>query len=113
MQPQIQNFITYCSVLKIPADRCGAFTQPFTPVLHITAKTPPTFIYHTDNDATVPVSAAVDFYRGLHEAGVPAELHVFEKGRHGSGLGLGDAALDQWPSLLESWMRKHELFTAK
>ena len=105
MQPRIENFITYCSVLKIPADQCGPYAQPFTPVLHVTSNTPPTFIYHTSNDGTVPVSTAVEFYTALHKAGVPAELHIFEKGNHGSGMGKGDPALDQWPSLLETWMR--------
>ena len=105
MQPRRGNFITYCSILEIPAEQCGKFTQPFTPALHVTAKTPATFLYHTENDDTVPVSAVVDFYRTLNEAGVPAELHVFEKGNHGSGLGKGDPALDQWPALLETWMR--------
>jgi acetyl esterase/lipase len=112
MQPRIQDFITYCSVLKISADQCGSFTQPFTPVLHVTAKTPPTFIYHTDNDKTVPVSTSVEFYTALHQAGVPAELHIFENGSHGSGLGKGDPVLDLWPSLLEAWMRGQGLLTA-
>ena len=41
----------------------------------------------------------------------PAEMHLFAKGRHGSGLGLGDPALDLWPALLEAWMRGRGLLT--
>ncbi len=111
MQPQIPGFITYCSVLKIAPDQCATFAHPFTPVEHVTAKTPPTFIFHTDNDATVPVMTAVEFYTALHKAGVPAELHIFEKGHHGVGLGLGDAVLDQWPTLLEAWLRANNWIT--
>jgi hypothetical protein len=47
------------------------------------------------------------------KAGVPSELHVFPNGAHGSGLGKGDPVLDQWPSLLESWLRAQGLLTAE
>jgi hypothetical protein len=36
---------------------------------------------------------------------VPAELHVFKEGRHGTGLGMPDPALSQWPTLLANWLR--------
>jgi hypothetical protein len=42
---------------------------------------------------------------------VPAEAHIFANGPHGTGLGKGDAALDQWPNLLESWLRAQGLLT--
>ena len=113
MQPNQQGFITYCSVLQIKdAARCQGFTQKYSPELHVTPQTPTTFLYHTSNDATVPVEASVGFYIALHAAGVPAELHVFENGAHGSGLGQGDAALDLWPVLLEAWLRGRGLLTA-
>ena len=38
-------------------------------------------------------------------------MHIFAKGKHNSGLGLGDAALDLWPMLLEAWLRGHGLLT--
>jgi acetyl esterase/lipase len=96
--------ISYCSVLKIDPERCASFEQ-YSPDLHVSAQTPPTFIYHTTDDETVPVEASVAYYRALSAAGVSAEMHVFANGRHGSGLGLGDASLDLWPTLLEAWMR--------
>ena len=51
------------------------------------------------------------FFDALVKAGVPSELHVFAKGSHGSGLGKGDAALDQWSGLLENWLRPLGLLT--
>jgi hypothetical protein len=36
-------------------------------------------------------------------------MHIFSNGTHGSGLGKGDPALDQWPSLLENWLRAQGL----
>ena len=45
------------------------------------------------------------------KAGVPSEAHIFANGPHGTGLGKGDAALDQWPNLLEIWLRAQGLLT--
>jgi len=73
--------------------------------LHVSARTPPTFLFHTGADRVVPVEHSVAFYLALHKAGVPAELHVFEQGAHGAGLGLQDAALGAWPTLLANWLR--------
>ena len=50
-------------------------------------------------------------YEALVKAGVPAEAHIFPNGAHGSGLGKGDPSLDQWPSLLETWLRTQGLLT--
>ena len=71
----------------------------------VTAQTPPAFIYHTTADTTVPVENAVAYFRALRTAGVPAEMHLFKEGRHGSGLGSGDPALSEWPRLLANWLR--------
>lgn len=110
MQPNSSGHITYCSMMPtIPADRCKAFEHMYTPSLHVTRKTPPTFIYATSDDEAVPVSGSVDFYNALIAAGVSAELHLFRHGVHGSGLGSGDAALDMWPNLLEQWLRDQGL----
>jgi len=112
MQPNDRHLITYCSILKtVPPEDCKRFEQQYTPSLHVSAKTPTTFIYSTSDDATVPISASVDFYTALIQAKVPAELHIFRHGGHGSGLGEGNPDLDVWPSLLEQWLRDQGLLT--
>jgi acetyl esterase/lipase len=111
MQPS-GNYISYCSVIKnIPPETCKQDEEKYTPSKLVTAQTPTTFIYSTTDDRTVPVSASVDFYQALIAAGVPAELHIFRHGSHGSGMGTGNAALDQWPALLAQWMRDQGLLT--
>jgi acetyl esterase/lipase len=111
MQPS-GHFITYCSMIKsIPPETCKIDEQKYTPSLHVTAQTPSTFIYSTTDDGTVPISASVDFYHALIGAGVPAELHIFRTGEHGTGMGAGIAALDLWPVLLEQWLRDQGLLT--
>jgi acetyl esterase/lipase len=73
--------------------------------LQVTAQTPPTFLFHTSNDQTVPVENSVMFYLALRKAGVPAEMHVYENGPHGVGLAPTDEALSSWPARLADWMR--------
>jgi len=77
--------------------------------LQVTAQTPPTFLFPTSGDTSVPAENSILFYMALHKLGVPAELHVFEKGPHGVGLGGMDAALEEWPKLLVLWFRTRGL----
>ena len=58
--------------------------------LQVTPQTPPTFIYHTTADNLVAVENSVQFYLALRRAHVPVEMHLFENGPHGSGMGLTD-----------------------
>ena len=92
-------------------DRCEALRAAYSPDLFVSKDTPPTFLFHTTTDDTVPVEQGLRFSEALLKAGVPAEMHIFAKGSHGSGLGKGDAALDQWPNLLEIWLRAQGLLT--
>ena len=71
----------------------------------VTKDTPPTFLFQTNEDTAVPAENAVHYYLALRKAGVPAEMHVFEKGPHGVGLANDDAALSEWSKLLANWLR--------
>jgi acetyl esterase/lipase len=71
----------------------------------VTAQTPPTFLFHTNEDQGVPAENSVLFYLALRRAGVPAELHIYERGRHGVGLAPDDPVLSSWPQRLADWLR--------
>jgi acetyl esterase/lipase len=71
----------------------------------VTARTPPTFLFHTGDDAGVLVENSLRFAAALRAAKVPYELHVFETGRHGVGLAADNPVLSAWPRLLENWLR--------
>lgn len=73
----------------------------------VTSDTPPTFVWHTTEDPVVPVENSIAFYMACRKAGVPVELHVFEKGRHGLGLARGHVGAEHWPELLQAWMKLH------
>jgi acetyl esterase/lipase len=57
--------------------------------LQVTAQTPPCFVWSTDEDKTVKVENSLSFALALRKAGVPFDLHIYEKGGHGMGLGNG------------------------
>jgi acetyl esterase/lipase len=71
----------------------------------VTNRTPPTFIFHTDDDATVPIENSVVFFLALKKAGVPAEMHIYQHGKHGVGLAPTDPVLSTWPPRLADWFR--------
>jgi dipeptidyl aminopeptidase/acylaminoacyl peptidase len=75
----------------------------------VTSQTPPTFLFHTDGDTAVPVENSVMFYMALRRAKVPAEMHIYEKGKHGVGLAPLDPILSSWSPRLADWFRTRGL----
>ena len=69
----------------------------------VTAKTPPCFVWHTWEDKGVKVENSLLFASALRRAGVPFDLHVYEKGAH--GIGLGDN--HPWVADCIFWLRGH------
>jgi acetyl esterase/lipase len=104
------SHLSYCKLMSV-MDQCEALRAAYSPDLFVSAKTPPTFWYHTADDQTVPIDQGLRFYEALLKAGVPVEAHVFAHGPHGSGLGKADASMDQWPGLLETWLRAQGLLS--
>ncbi|HET9179735.1 MAG TPA: alpha/beta hydrolase [Terriglobia bacterium] len=77
--------------------------------LQVTAETPPTFLFSTNDDTGVPCENSVLFFLALRKNHVPAEMHIFEPGPHGVGLAPTHAALSIWPTLLANWFRTRGL----
>lgn len=71
----------------------------------VTAETPPTFLFHTAEDKAVPAENSLVYISALIRAGVPAELHLFETGRHGIGLGADQPGAKKWPELCVTWLK--------
>jgi acetyl esterase/lipase len=85
-------------------DADPALLRADTTEKHVTPQTPPTFILQTDADTVVPAEHAVAFYLALRKARVPAELHIYQPGRHGLGLAKGVTGVEQWPAALRAWL---------
>lgn len=70
----------------------------------VTRDTPPTFLFHTSADTGVPPENSILFYLALRAKGVPAEMHIYERGRHGVGLAANDPVLSSWSTRCSAWM---------
>lgn len=73
----------------------------------VSAETSPAFLIHTAEDTTVPLENSVAFFTALRRAGVPSELHLYEKGPHGFGQRRDLGPASEWTQRCESWMRSH------
>ena len=74
----------------------------------VTKDTPPVFLWHTWEDQAVKVDNALDFAKALREKNVPFDLHIYQKGGHGMGLGGGrqdPKALHPWTQDCLYWLR--------
>jgi len=79
----------------------------------VTKETPPTFLLHTDEDRGVPAENSLNFALALRKAGVPVEMHLYEHGAHGFGLGGNDPVLSGWPALCAAWLKGRGFLAAK
>lgn len=83
---------------------------------HVTGQTPPTFLWHTYTDDTVPVENSFLFASALRKAGVSLELHIYPRGIHGLGLaneetknrlGLGvQRECQNWIDMAGGWISR-------
>ncbi len=71
----------------------------------VTDQTPPCFLWHTTEDKGVPPENSVAFYSALIAHRVPAELHIYEKGKHGVGLAKDVPGTDGWPAACIAWLK--------
>jgi acetyl esterase/lipase len=79
-------------------------TQKFSNELQITPQTPPTFLVHAGNDATVPIENSIRFYQNCIKNKVPAEMHLYPKGKHGFGMN-NKTTEDKWMERLATWLK--------
>jgi len=86
-----------------------ALMDHLSPELQVTKDTSPAFLVSTEEDKTVAFQNIVLFFEALKRAGVPAEMHIFEKGPHGFGMRKDLGATSEWPQRCAEWMRLHQL----
>lgn len=78
--------------------------KSYSPELHVTENTPPTFIVHSADDLVVPVENSLIFFKALKDKHVMAEMHIYPFGGHGFGLALGKSYLTTWTDRLYDWL---------
>jgi acetyl esterase/lipase len=77
----------------------------FSNELQVDENTPPAFMVHSADDQTVPVKNSIVYYEQLVKYKIPSELHIFQKGGHGYGLGGSRDTQSAWPDLCISWLK--------
>lgn len=78
-----------------------------SPAQHVSAQTPPIFLVHALDDKAVPAENSMIMLRALQAANRPVELHLFEAGNHGFGVGRPDTPAGHWPALFATWLDRH------
>jgi acetyl esterase/lipase len=78
----------------------------FSNELQVTKNTPPAFIVQAEDDKTVPVQNSIDYYTALKNQNIPAELHIYQKGGHGFGLGKNKGTVSLWPASCIEWLKE-------
>jgi acetyl esterase/lipase len=79
-----------------------------SPVLHVSAATPPSFVVAAFDDDTVPVENSLEWIAAARAAKTSVEAHLFAQGGHGFGLHLPkENPGSRWPDLFALWMRQH------
>jgi acetyl esterase/lipase len=72
----------------------------------VTPRTPPTFLWRTSDDGTVPAENSLLFALALKRSGVPMTIHSFQHGDHGLGLAQRNPSVSAWTSLCAQWLRE-------
>ena len=72
---------------------------------HVTSDAPPAFLWHTADDAVVPVANSLCFAEALNTHGVPFELHIYPSGPHGLGLAPAAPHVATWMGLSIAWLQ--------
>jgi acetyl esterase/lipase len=74
---------------------------------HVDAHTPPTFLAQAADDPISPVDNSLIMFSALRAAHIPAELHIFQSGGHGWGMGRPDTEVHAWPALFAGWAQRN------
>jgi acetyl esterase/lipase len=74
------------------------------PDLHVTSRTPPTFLLQAEDDHVDDVNDSLAYYIALKNAGVPVEMHLYAQGGHAIGLRRTKHPITGWPQLVETWL---------
>lgn len=90
-------------------DPPDARRRAYSVEVQVNARTPPVFMVQASDDRIAVTDHPLLMYAALRAAKVPTEMHLFERGGHGFGLGVPGSPAAAWPALFMAWMRGHGL----
>jgi acetyl esterase/lipase len=116
MGPMSQGFFYKSDLIFLGSeDPDDELLDAVSPARHVSAETPPTFIWATAADNLVPVQHSIIMAKSLADKKIPFELHIFEEGMHGLSLATQATALarsqiksdaSKWADLAGTWLEK-------
>ncbi|OQV21958.1 hypothetical protein BV898_04169 [Hypsibius exemplaris] len=74
---------------------------------NVTPQMPPVFLFTSLDDEVISPQNSVLFQRALEAAKVPAEVHLFQHGKHGAGLATDHPEEKVWPELFHQWLLRN------
>ncbi|KGL64283.1 esterase/lipase/peptidase, CE10 family [Polaribacter sp. Hel1_85] len=80
----------------------------FSNELGVNKETSKTFLIHATDDKSVPVENSIQYYLALNKNNVSVEMHLYEKGGHGFGLGKNGRS-KSWPKACVNWLKSNNL----
>ena len=80
--------------------------KAFSNELNVSSTTPPVFLIHATDDYAVPVENSINYFLAAKSNKIPVELHIYEKGGHGFGLG-NMPPNSEWPGTFITWLRSN------
>lgn len=72
---------------------------------NVTNSVPALFLVCAQDDDFGFISPTLELYNKWYSAGRPVEMHLFNKGGHGFGVGIPNHPTGNWPNLFLQWMR--------
>ena len=72
--------------------------------LQVNNETPPAFMVHSLDDGAVPVQNSINYALAMHKFNIPCELHLYQTGGHGYGLGKSANTESTWPEACRKWL---------
>jgi acetyl esterase/lipase len=82
-----------------------ALKDAYSNELRVNSQTPPTFLVHSSDDKVVVVENSIRFYQALQKQGTPVEMHIYQSGGHGYGMGKPGTAEASWPDRCLDWLK--------
>jgi dipeptidyl aminopeptidase/acylaminoacyl peptidase len=72
--------------------------------LHVTENAPPAFLVHSIDDGAVPVQNSINYAMALHKYTILCELHIYQSGKHGYGMGRTSNTESSWTEACKKWL---------
>lgn len=79
--------------------------EAYSVELQVTSSMPATFLAQAIDDPISPVNNSYLMNAALEKAGVPVEMHIFQTGGHGWGMGKKNSPVSAWPVLFLKWIK--------